>query len=153
MTRITAILVMIGVAGFGFQSEEGKAQESMRLEIPSGGADHGHAHSHGEHHWTAPKKERKRRNPLRATPATLRVGRDLYGTHCAGCHGAQGEGNGPAASGLDPRPPNLKAMAKLHSDGDLAWKIAQGRGAMPGWKNRLSPKQIWSLVHYLKRMD
>ena len=34
----------------------------------------------------------------------LRQGRDLYTRHCAGCHGATGDGQGPAAAYLDPPP-------------------------------------------------
>lgn len=34
----------------------------------------------------------------------LARGRELYATHCAACHGAMGRGDGPASTGLTPRP-------------------------------------------------
>ena len=43
-------------------------------------------------------------------------------------------------------------MAPHHSDGDLHWKIAKGRGEMPGWEEVLSEEQIWMLVHYMKSL-
>ncbi len=36
------------------------------------------------------------------------LGRDVYGTYCVGCHGEKGDGNGPAARFLDPRPRDFR---------------------------------------------
>ena len=35
----------------------------------------------------------------------------------------------------------------------LAWKIATGKGAMPGWKGVLTEAQIWHVVNYLKSIS
>ena len=43
-------------------------------------------------------------------------------------------------------------MAGHHPDGDLAWKIANGRGAMPAWKGTLTQTQIWALVTYIRSL-
>jgi mono/diheme cytochrome c family protein len=42
----------------------------------------------------------------RGSPATS--GPELYALHCAACHGADGDGNGPAARHLFPRPRDLR---------------------------------------------
>jgi mono/diheme cytochrome c family protein len=42
-------------------------------------------------------------------------------------------------------------MGPGHSDGDFAWKIAEGRGPMPPWKAVLNESQIWDVVNYIKR--
>jgi len=119
----------------------------------------GTALAHGHHpgmdmtdHWTAPEKAAKQRNPVPATPASQARGEALFQTHCAACHGEHGEGDGPAGANLSPKPANLKTMAAHHSDGDLAWKIAHGRDAMPGWKGSLKPKHIWDLVNHIRRL-
>ena len=39
-------------------------------------------------------------------------GRELYMTHCATCHGADGQGDGPMASVLLIQPTNLTALAE-----------------------------------------
>ena len=44
------------------------------------------------------------------------------------------------------------SMAGSHTDGDLAWKIAAGRGAMPGWKDSLTEKQIWDIVNFIQSL-
>lgn len=41
-------------------------------------------------------------------------GKDLFGIYCAACHGVDGTGNGPAASALKIRPPDLTEIAKRH---------------------------------------
>jgi mono/diheme cytochrome c family protein len=41
------------------------------------------------------------------TPELMNQGANLYSTACASCHGADGNGNGPAASGLNPPPKNF----------------------------------------------
>ena len=77
---------------------------------------------------------------------------ELFRENCAACHGAEGHGNGPLAKDLEHEPANLFAMAPSHSDGDLRWKIAKGRGEMPGWEGVFSEEQIWMLVHYMKSL-
>jgi len=60
-------------------------------------------------------------------------GKALYGTFCAGCHGSQGRGDGPAltesASG---RPAAFPAGM---AEGYVFWRIAQGvpESLMPGY--------------------
>jgi mono/diheme cytochrome c family protein len=39
-------------------------------------------------------------------------GADLFGVYCASCHGVHGIGNGPAASALKKRPPDLTRIAE-----------------------------------------
>src|SRR5262245_36471093 len=38
----------------------------------------------------------------------FRAGHASYLSHCAGCHGAAGDGNGPRAAGLDPLPRDFR---------------------------------------------
>lgn len=44
----------------------------------------------------------------------ITTGAGDYATLCAGCHGADGKGNGPAAAGLTPRPADLTLIARDH---------------------------------------
>lgn len=113
---------------------------------------HEHHHEGMEGHWMAPEKAAHKRNPVKADEASISRGQTLFQTHCAVCHGPRGEGDGPSAAELNPKPANLKEMSRHHSDGDLAWKIATGRGAMPKWAGILKQKQIWDLVNYLRRL-
>ena len=42
------------------------------------------------------------------------VGRDLFQTYCAGCHGRDGRGDGPVATVLKVPPANLTTLAQRH---------------------------------------
>ena len=41
-------------------------------------------------------------------------GKMMFGSYCAPCHGADGRGNGPAASALKVRPTDLTGLAKAN---------------------------------------
>ncbi len=115
------------------------------------GGEHPAGHHHQEAHWAAPAEAAQRANPVPASEQSVSHGKQLYQTNCVSCHGATGEGDGPAGKALTPPAANLKVMAPQHPDGDLAWKIAQGRGAMPPWKGALSENDIWDVVNYIKQ--
>lgn len=105
-----------------------------------------------EKHWTAPEEAVKQSNPIPADKASIERGRSLYKTNCAICHGESGQGDGQAGAALTPKPANLAAMAGLHPDGDFAWKISTGRGAMPAWKGILTENQIWDVVNFIQSL-
>lgn len=116
------------------------------------GGDHAGGHDHRAHGWVAPQAEIARRNPVRADAASVRRGGKLYREQCASCHGPTGRGDGPAGRALKPAPADLVAHGAHHSDGDLAWKIRSGRGAMPGFGTTLTDTQIWDVVNYLRTL-
>jgi putative copper resistance protein D len=85
--------------------------------------------------------------------SSVAAGAALYADNCAACHGAEGEGNGPAAAGLPIRPSNLtEAHLFAHSPGDLFWWVSQGRGhgAMPGFAVVMTPDQRWDVVNFVR---
>jgi mono/diheme cytochrome c family protein len=48
------------------------------------------------------------------TSTNLKAGAETYGQYCAVCHGKTGKGDGPAASALKVRPPDLSTLARRH---------------------------------------
>ena len=97
-------------------------------------------------------------NPVPLTDANLVAGIDLYGQHCAICHGtAKGEASAsPIAKGEYPSPPQL-ATDGVEDDpeGYSFWIIAHGIRwtGMPAWRGTLNDEQIWTLALFLKHMD
>jgi len=104
------------------------------------------------HDWNAPKAAAERQNPVQKDAAAVDRGQKLFEQFCANCHGKSGQGDGPVAAALKPSPSNLAERAGHHSDGDFAWKIANGRGSMPAFKNRLTENQIWDLTHFIQSL-
>ncbi len=94
-------------------------------------------------------------NPLPVTSETLREGRALFLEHCTVCHGLTGQGDGPAAAGLEPRPADLTAAhVDEHTDGDLFWWLTHGMPgtAMPAWQEHLTASARWRLVQHLRAL-
>jgi thiosulfate dehydrogenase len=97
-------------------------------------------------------------NPEALTDDNLVTGIELYGRHCAICHGtAKGTASAsPVAKGLHPQPPQL-ATDGVEDDpeGFSFWKIKHGirLTGMPSWESTLSDEQIWTLALFLNHMD
>ena len=96
-------------------------------------------------------------SPTGFTSDTIVEGAQLYPVHCASCHGPDGHGDGPAASGLPLPPADLTAAHLwMHSDGELFWWLAHGiptpdgQPAMPGFANVLSDDQRWALIDFIR---
>ena len=102
------------------------------------------------HGWKAPREAADRPNPAAGDPESVARGKQLFLQYCALCHGKQARGDGALAKNLKTRPTNLVQRAGHHSDGDFAWKIANGRGDMPAFKNQLTENQIWDLVNFIQ---
>jgi thiosulfate dehydrogenase len=109
-------------------------------------------------HATLAKEAPTTPNPVPLTDANLISGIQLYGDHCAVCHGtAAGDASAsPIAKGEYPRPPQLGADGvEDDSEGVTYWKIAHGIRwtSMPSWKATLSDQQMWTVALFLKHMD
>jgi mono/diheme cytochrome c family protein len=98
--------------------------------------------------WNVPEAAKQIKNPVAPSEAALAEIRPIYLDKCAVCHGDSGKGNGHDASLYDPRPTNFTDAPHIHavSDGELFYKMSQGRRPMPSFRKRLSEQQRWQLV-------
>jgi mono/diheme cytochrome c family protein len=103
--------------------------------------------------WKAPPGAVNRPNPVAANASALALGQKLYVGNCMMCHGQSGRGDGPGAAALEKKPADLTARVKGGAtDGELFWKISEGRSPMISWKGSLSETQRWELVNYIKSL-
>jgi mono/diheme cytochrome c family protein len=103
--------------------------------------------------WKAPPTAVNRPNPVPANANTIALGQKLYVGNCMTCHGQAGKGDGPGAAALEKRPADLTARIRSGAtDGELFWKISEGRSPMISWKGSLSETQRWELVNYIKSL-
>ncbi len=78
--------------------------------------------------------------------AAINNGKVIYEQSCAMCHGPDGSGalpNTPDFSDSD-----INASLSENSGENLCI-IAEGQGAMPGWKETLSIEQMWQVLTYI----
>jgi mono/diheme cytochrome c family protein len=91
----------------------------------------------------------------------LARGKQLYGSYCAACHGETGDGSGPAARFLYPKPRNFRdgkfrlvsTQNRVPSDDDIMHVISRG---MPGSAmfpfEHLSEAERKTLVAYVRQL-
>ena len=77
-----------------------------------------------------------------AHAADLAEGIDLYRNHCAACHGAEGDGDGPAAPAMRTPVPSLRVLARRNGDvfpTDAVTAYIDGRELKTAHGNREMP--------------
>ena len=89
------------------------------------------------------------------------AGKAVYERKCLLCHGEKGDGKGPAAELLDPKPRDFTSgiykirttASKAPADQDLFRVISEGMPgtSMPAWQV-LSEKDRWNVVAYVKSL-
>ena len=101
--------------------------------------------------WPAPESAVKLKNPVKADESSVAEGKELYAQHCKSCHGAKGKGDGTKAEKIDISCGDFSApeMAKV-TDGELYWKTTEGRKPMPSYKEKLSDRERWAIVNYIR---
>ena len=96
------------------------------------------------------------RTPIYPDEQSLARGEELYNQQCAVCHGRQGRGDGPAASGLQTPPANFldERHSNIYGPGEKFWLIANGSNetGMPSF-SQLSPIDRWHLVNYIYHLQ
>ena len=90
------------------------------------------------------------------------AGKEIYNKECWKCHGKEGRGDGPDGANVDPKPRDFTSgvfkyrtssyKEMLPFDRDLFQTISDGLTgtAMPTWKGKLTEKDIWDVIAYIK---
>ena len=98
--------------------------------------------------WNVPEDAKKVKNPVAPSEAGLKAARAVFLDNCAQCHGDGGKGDGTEAMMYDPPPADLTDAKRIaaQTDGELFWKISEGKKPMTAFKKRLTAEQRWQLV-------
>jgi len=89
-------------------------------------------------------------------PVSLVSGRVLYMSNCKVCHGIQGQGDGPIALQLDPKP---AVLANPQFTGDEFSRpydnfqiinVGIANTAMVGWADQFSEKELWDVTYFIR---
>ena len=110
------------------------------------------AGAHGKKEWPVPEEAKKVTNPVAESEATLKAAQDIYAEYCAQCHGDTGKGDGPEAAMYKTKPADFTDahMMSEMTDGEIYYKMTEGRRPMPSFKKTLTEEQRWMLVNYVK---
>jgi mono/diheme cytochrome c family protein len=103
--------------------------------------------------WLAPASADSLKNPLEVSQEYISKGEELYNMYCFSCHGDTGYGDGPAGGSMGIRPANFHDQRVIkQKDGALFWKLTNGKGNMPPFKEALTEEQRWQLIVFLREL-
>ncbi len=103
--------------------------------------------------WLAPASADSIKNPLTVSKESISKGEELYNMYCFSCHGDTGYGDGPAGGSMGIRPANFHDQRVIkQKDGALFWKLTNGKGNMPPFKEALTEEQRWQLIVFLREL-
>ena len=87
--------------------------------------------------------------------AQFQAGQKVYDQLCMNCHGMYGSGDGNLSSKMPDSLPDLSnpIYQIQHSDEELIQIILKGKEAMPGTENVLNPKEIESVVSFIRHLS
>ncbi len=114
--------------------------------------------------------------PVEVNPELMRLGKERYEIYCSRCHGVFGNGKGPLSKfGLQPRnltdptqtanylptpivreitqPDGGKRKVEHGYEGYVAHVIADGYNTMLGLKDRVSARERWAIVLYIRALQ
>jgi mono/diheme cytochrome c family protein len=132
ITAGIALLAMVGMIAISFTSY---AQDAKKKP------------------WVVPEKSKAVKNPVKSDDANVTAGKALYTKHCKSCHGAKGLGDGPKSKELETPTGDLSTDLKDQTDGDLFYKIKEGRDDMPAFGKKIpDDNDIWTLVNYVRTL-
>jgi mono/diheme cytochrome c family protein len=86
---------------------------------------------------------------------STKSGERIFQQHCAGCHGAAGDGLGPDIKELIVPPASFLApKTRAKTDRELYLAIKQGVlfSPMHGWADRLSDQEIRDVLNYIRTL-
>lgn len=159
---VSFILLLLITACSGAASTEASsasatkpaAEEHMDEHMDEG--DDGHIM-----HVQAPDEFALLENPFADDHEALEAGEETFTTLCATCHGEKGQGDGPGAAELDPKPADLSDQMMMSdlSDGYLFWRVTKGgamepfNSAMPAWEEGLTEEKRWQVIAYIRTLS
>jgi mono/diheme cytochrome c family protein len=104
--------------------------------------------------WEVPEEARAVANPVEATPEAIEAGKALYTKHCVMCHGESGKGDGPATSFIKPAPADITPadVQGRMTDGEIFYKITNGKRPMPPMNRKMSDEERWQVVLFVRTL-
>ena len=105
-------------------------------------------HLSAQQAWVVPEDQKGEMATFRFTDEVVANGAVIFAKNCQSCHGQPGKANW-AKIVPEPGDPATEKFSK-DSDGELFYKITNGRGTMPQFRNILSEEERWDVIAYLR---
>jgi len=94
--------------------------------------------------------------PVEVSYELMNLGRERYDIFCAVCHGAVGDGNGAVKNFPAPTLASANLLMdtfREQPDGEIYNTITYGKNTMMGYGDKLSPRERWAVVLYVRALQ
>jgi len=103
--------------------------------------------------WNVPKSAKEKKNLYSPDESSIARGQKSYKIECLRCHGKEGKGDGVSAMKIKKTVADLTSdYVQNQTDGELFWKISEGRSPMPLAKRTLTGDQRWDVINYIRTL-
>lgn len=107
--------------------------------------------SFSQEEWKVPAESQEKLSTFSFNSSTVNLGLEIYMNNCKACHGIPGMNN---FQPLIPEPGDPESSKfQKNTDGELFYKISEGKGQMLSFKNTLTPEEIWNVVSYIRSFN
>lgn len=128
----------------------------MPLEFGAGRSGYYFDGKLGSSYGNGMPKELKLESEADATGLLAR-GKEMFGVHCAICHGDAGDGKGVVGHHLGKAGVTVSSLhsfpQETHPDGYIYQVISDGKGLMGGYKHNLPVRDRWAIVAYVRALQ
>ncbi len=101
--------------------------------------------------WIVPESAKEKKNLYPPDEFSIARGKKSYKIECMRCHGKEGRGDGTSAIRIEKIVADLTSdYVQNQTDGELFWKISEGRRPMPLAKRTLTDDQRWDIINYIR---
>jgi mono/diheme cytochrome c family protein len=151
-TKIIWTLFMVSLGTSSFLAQEKQPPQEKPPAAPTTAAP---ATTTVPHTYQISQEQKERKNPVRLTDFSAGLGKKHFLTDCAMCHGENADGKGDLAVEMKLHPPDLHKPEVLgkRTDGELFVIISGGSDTMPGENTRMTEKQRWQIINYLRTLE
>ncbi len=104
--------------------------------------------------WVVPDKYKTMKNPYAGKGDPEGIGKNLYKTHCASCHGKDGLGDGTKAAQLEEELRDFSSSeVQSQADGVLYYKGIIGKDEMPNFEKKIPAEEDrWMVINFIRSL-
>lgn len=105
----------------------------------------------GQQTWVVDEESKAKLSPFKFDSTSILNGKKLFDDNCKSCHGDPGKANNQPME-----PPARDPASEIYqknNDGELFYKITNGRETMPEFKNTLDANQRWEIIAFIRSFN
>ncbi len=107
--------------------------------------------SFAQTNWVVPDDKKELLAPSKFNDESVKLGQEIFNKTCVSCHGHPGKND---HSNIIPTPKDPASKEyQANSDGEMFYKITEGKAPMPSFKAILKSEDVWNVISYIRSFN